>query len=442
MKKTVNTLILFQVFCTILIAQADLLRSGPMVGYSEMREVMLWVQTYSKADVKIAYWIKDSSSTKEYTDVVTTEKKRAFTAHLIADILEPGLTYEYELYINGEVVERPYPLEFQTLVLWHKRTNPPNFSFAFGSGALINEAKYDKPKRIPNGGDYEIYEAIFKIHPDFMIWGGDNVYLRKSEYYSWTGILHRNSFHREQKYLQALWGSIHHYAIWDDHDFGPDNSDRAYVLKEKSLEAFKLFWANPTYGINGNPGITTYFEWGDAAFFLMDNRYYRAPNKRKTTKREIFGEEQVEWLIDGLVKSNAPFKFIVTGNEFISDNTYEENHISFNEERERILSLIKEEGIEGVVFLTGDRHFSELSKLEREGTYPIYDFTISPFTSGVNLTKMESNSYRVEGSYIAKRNFAIFELTGERKNRELKCSIYNKDGEKLWDYIINENELK
>ncbi|MCF6269865.1 MAG: alkaline phosphatase family protein [Melioribacteraceae bacterium] len=442
MKKLVITFIVFQIFSSILIAQANLLRSGPMVGYSEMREVMLWVQTHDVADVKIAYWIKDSSSVKEYTNVVSTEKKSAFTAHLMVDILEPGLTYEYELYINGKVIQRSYPLEFKTQVLWHKGSDPPNFSFAFGSGAFINEAKYDKPRRIPTGGDYEIYEAIFSIKPDFMIWGGDNLYLRKSEYYSWTGILHRNSYHREQEYLQALWGSIHHYAIWDDHDYGPDNSNRSFVLKEKTLEAFKLFWANPTYGINGKPGITTYFEWGDVAFFLMDNRYYRTPNKRETTNREIFGAEQVEWLLDGLVSSKAPFKFIVTGNEFLTDNDYEENHINFNEERERILSLIKEEGIEGVIFLTGDRHFSELSKLEREGAYPIYDFTISPFTSGVNLTKMESNSYRVEGSYIAKRNFAIFELTGERKKRELKCSVYDKDGKKLWEYKINETELK
>jgi alkaline phosphatase D len=203
-----------------------------------------------------------------------------------------------------------------------------------------------------------------------------------------------------------------------------------------------LFWANPTYGINGKPGTTTYFEWGDAAFFMMDNRYYRTPNNRKTIKREMFGAEQVEWLIDALAKSKAPFKFIVTGNEFLTDNGYEENNFNFNDERERVLSLIKEEGIEGVIVLTGDRHFSELSKMEREGTYPLYDFTISPFTSGANRRKMEKNSYRVEGSYIAKRNFAIFEFSGKRKKRVLKCTIYDKDENKLWDYSINENDLK
>lgn len=440
MKKLSIALTLLQILSSVIIAQAELLRSGPMVGYSEMREVMLWVQTFDEADVKIKYWIKDSSMTKHYTDEVTTEKVSGYTAHLIADVLEPGYTYEYELLINGQVIDRPYPLEFKTQVLWQWRTDPPNYSFAFGSGSFINEEKYDRPK--PYGGDYEIYDAIFNVHPDFMIWGGDNMYLREADYNSWTGIIHRNSYHREQEYLQALWGSIHHYAIWDDHDFGPDNSNRSFIHKEKTLEAFKLFWANPTYGVNGNPGTTSFFEWGDAAFFLMDDRYNRSPNRRETTNREIFGEDQVEWLIDALVKSKAPFKFIVTGNEFISDNTYEENHINFNDERERILSLIKKEGIEGVVFLTGDRHFSELSKMEREGSYPLYDFTISPFTSGVNTRKMENNSYRVEGSYIAKRNFAIFNISGKRNERVMKCTIYDKMGIELWNITLNENELK
>jgi alkaline phosphatase D len=173
MKKFLLALTLLQIFSSILVAQVNLLRSGPMVGYSEMKEVILWVQSFDEADVKIEYWVKDSLSEKQFTDEVTTEKSSAFTAHLVADIVEPGLTYEYELYINGEVVERPYPLEFKTQVLWQYRTDPPNFSFAFGSGSFINEEKYDRPN--PYGGDYEIYETIFNVHPDFMLWGGDHV---------------------------------------------------------------------------------------------------------------------------------------------------------------------------------------------------------------------------------------------------------------------------
>lgn len=69
-----------------------------MAGYSKMLEVMLWVQTFDEADVKIAYWIKDSSLTKQYTDEVTTEKSSVFPTHLIASVLESGLVLMRSIY--------------------------------------------------------------------------------------------------------------------------------------------------------------------------------------------------------------------------------------------------------------------------------------------------------------------------------------------------------
>jgi alkaline phosphatase D len=29
-----------------------------------------------------------------------------------------------------------------------------------------------------------------------------------------------------------------HYAIWDDHDYGPNNADKSYHLKETSRKVF------------------------------------------------------------------------------------------------------------------------------------------------------------------------------------------------------------
>lgn len=418
----------------------DLLRSGPMVGYSQMREVALWVQTTKPATVKIRYWIDGKELKDFYTNEVETEKSNAFTAKLLAYSVEPGNTYNYELLINDQVVERPYDLTFQSLQLWEYRTDPPPFSFATGSGAHINEEAYDRPK--PYAGDYEIYTSVLNKTPDFMLWLGDNIYLREADYHSWTGIVNRYTYHRSQNFLQPLWGSVHHYAIWDDHDFGPNNSDRSFWNKERTLEAFKLFWPNPSFGVNGNPGTTTFFNWSDCDFFLIDNRYNRSPNNRKLGKKEILGEEQVEWLIDALTFSYAPFKFIAIGGQFLSPVANYENHANYNDEREAILKKINDEEINGVIFLTGDRHFTELSKMDRQGTYPLYDFTISPFTSGANTHELEPNNYRVEGTHVTKRNFAIFNFDGPRNDRNMKCSVYDKDGLELWNYSINENELK
>ena len=94
-------------------ANGRYLQSGPMVGYSEPKEVLLWVQTNAPARVKFAYWDETSPADRHETAEKATLKQEAYVAKLIADEVEPGRRYAYELLINGERVERPYPLRFQ-----------------------------------------------------------------------------------------------------------------------------------------------------------------------------------------------------------------------------------------------------------------------------------------------------------------------------------------
>ena len=239
-----------------------------------------------------------------------------------------------------------------------------------------------------------------------MVWLGDNTYLREADWNSRSGILHRYTHTRAYSGLQPLLASTHHYATWDDHDYGPDNSDRSYWAKGLTREAFELFWPNPSYGVPGVPGIATVFEWADTLFVLLDDRTHRSPNDRGTGERTMLGDAQVEWLIDTLVSSTATLKFVAVGGQFLNPYDGAETFAAFPQERERILRLLEAERIPGVFFLTGDRHRTELSKLERPGLYPLYDLTVSPLTAGVYRGEGELNSLRVEGTLLQDHNFA------------------------------------
>ena len=61
--------ILGLLFCVVTRAQSPL-QSGPMVGYSDMREVMLWAQTKQPANVQIRYWEQGRPRQQFLTDVV------------------------------------------------------------------------------------------------------------------------------------------------------------------------------------------------------------------------------------------------------------------------------------------------------------------------------------------------------------------------------------
>jgi len=420
--------------------QVSPIQAGPMLGYSEMREVLLWVQTKQTAKVKFMYWEQGNTTQKMSTDEVTTQKNTAFVARLIADQVQPSKKYDYEVWIDGKKVNVSYPLSFQSQTLWQWRTDPPNFKFAFGSCAFINDPPYDRPSAYGEG--YEVFTSINALKPDFMVWGGDNIYLREPDWNTRTGILYRNTHTRSLPQLQPLLASTHHYAIWDDHDFGPNDSDRGFSLKNMTSEAFRLFWGNPNYIFEG--ACTGTFEWGDAQFFLLDDRWFRAPNDRNDD-RTYFGKAQIQWLIDALVFSKANFKFIVTGGQIINAASVYENYAIFAEERAYLLRRITDEKIPGVIFLTGDRHHTVLHRLNRFDTYPLYDFTVSPLTSGPGKPsdKEKKTDTFVEGTATESiRNFSTFEITGKATDRVLKVTIFDTKGTSQWTREIKASELK
>lgn len=427
-------------FYLIADAQNNIVRSGPMLGYSTTKEVGIWVQLDKSASVKIQYWSKSNPNERLETNPFITQKHNSFIAKIIAEV-QPGNKYNYALIIDDNKIHFDYPLEFQSQSLWQHRSDPPNFKMAIGSCAYVNEPEVDPPGKA-YGGNYEIFNSINKKDADLMLWLGDNSYLRKVDWNSRTGIYHRYSHSRDIIEMQALLAKTHHYAIWDDHDYGPNDSDKSFWNKKVTEEAFKDFWINPNYNMTGNGGITGTFFWNDCQFFLMDNRYFRNANNRTTGEKKILGDDQIDWLINALKASKSRFKIISIGGQFISNAAIFENHINLApEERKTIIDLITAEDIKGVIFLSGDRHHSELSKLERENSYPLFDWTVSPLTASAYQVEDEGNSLLVPGSIFGERCFGTIDVSGSYKNRKLELRLFDKEGEELWKYEIKAEEL-
>ena len=421
-------------------AQSTPLQSGPMLGYSQMTEVAVWVQTTVAASVQIAYWPQGDEPARTLTGAVETHAATAHTATLRAEGLTPGTRYEYEVLVDGISVALPYPTSFATQELWQWRNDPPEFTIAVASCFYVNEPAFDRPGE-PYGSDFQILEHLRARQPDAMVWLGDNTYLREADWHSRSGILHRYTHTRSYPGLQPLLASTHHYATWDDHDFGPNNSDRSYWAQGLTREAFELFWPNPSHGVQGVPGIATAFEWADTLFVLLDDRTNRTPNDRVTGKRTMLGDAQVEWLIDTLVSSTATLKFVAVGGQFLNPVDGFETFATFPEERERILQLLEAERVGGVFFLTGDRHRTELSKLDRRGLYPLYDLTVSPLTAGVYRGQTEVNTLRVDGTLLQDHNFALLHVAGPRTDRVLTITLVDQDGTDRWSQEIRVRDL-
>jgi len=420
----------------------DPIQSGPMVGYSTMREVLLWVQTTGAAKVHFEYYELDAPDKRFKTKTITTDQDHAFVAKLIANEVLPGKKYAYDVIIDGTKIKRDYPMEFQSQTLWQWRTDPPEVNFVVGSCNYVNEERFDRPGK-PYGSDFEIFEAIHQKNPDFMVWLGDNTYLREVDWNSRTGFLHRYTHTRSLPEVQPLLASTHHYAIWDDHDYGPNDADGSFWLKETASEVFQLFWGNPNYDVIGEGGITGSFQWADLHFFLLDNRYYRTSNTNFATEREMLGKKQIDWLINAMASSRAPFKFVCIGGQVLSTEAMHENYATFPKEQRYLLDKIREAKIEGVVFLDGDRHHTGLSRMqESRDVYPIYDLTCSSLTAGAYPNNEELNQYKLEETLFGEHNFGWLNVSGPRTKRELKITIFNKDGKEVWTKNIKAQDLR
>lgn len=427
-------------------APPQLLKSGPMVTYSTMREVGLWVQLGQAGAAQVEYWEKGRPQKRWHTSVTTTTGPDHI-AELVADSVRPGRKYSYRLWASDigherlRVVPRPYPLEFQSQTLWEWRTAPPAFRVALGSCAYVNDSLYDRPDK-PYGGSYEIFSSIDQNKPDLMVWLGDNTYLREADWDSPTGIRRRYAHTRALPALQPLLGSVHHYATWDDHDYGPNDADRSYALRETTLQTFRRYW--PALGSGqGGGGVASTFQWADVQFFLLDNRWHRTPNRDDAAHGQLLGPAQLQWLTESLAASRATFKIVCVGGQVLNPAKIYENYANYEAERAELLRRLADTRVPGVLFVTGDRHHAELTRLDRPGLYPLYDLTTSPLTAGVAPNgRREANPLRDTATFRAERNFALLDVGGPEKARTLTLTLCGADGRPLWKRELRATDLQ
>ena len=422
---------------TLLLSLACLTSSAhtgyAMLGTIGKRDAKIWYHENGAKWASIAYWPTGDPTSVKQTGI-QLDSAYGYCGTFELSLLVPGRKYDYT--INQHLTGT-----FTTQSLWEWRTDPPAMHIAFGSCAYINDPDYDRPGK-SYGGEDEIFNSIAEKNPDAMIWLGDNVYFREGDWESQAGMVNRYLQSRELPALQKLWTACPHYAIWDDHDFGPNDSNGSFVLKNTSLEVFDHFWCNPTTGIEGSKGICSMTRIGDIDFFFLDNRFHRTSPKYNNTPfisvphgTQILDEGQREWLINALLSSNASYQVICIGGQFLNSAQVYENFSNSAEERSYLLHQMNSMD-KKILFLTGDRHFGEIAKYN-DNKVPIYEITSSPLTSTAGAPKDEENKYRVSGTEITQRNFAMLHITGPRKDRKISVTFHDTHGKLIHEFGLD-----
>lgn len=443
-----NFLAGFSLLLSVTMVAQPRIISGPMLGPVELRDAKVWVEVSPEVKtVSLQYNKKGEDAKTAKTILYKGELGNEFNP-LFFTIggLEFNTTYEYKIWLNGKATANGGA--FTTKDLWQWRKQPPEFSFLTGSCAYFNQPVYDRPGK-PYGGDSSIFETMAREKAAFMLWLGDEWYTREVDYYSEWGMYYRASHDKAMPVLQNFWKAMPQFAMWDDHDYGPNNIGKSFILKETSRNVFNKYFCNPSSGENGQ-GIYTMNTWGDADIFMTDDRWWRSHDELKDSvdgkpnpEKRMLGAQQMEWLKNSLLFSNATFKIIAVGGQVLNPVSPYETWWKFPAEYNELMSFIKEYKINGVLFLTGDRHHSEIIKVDRPGTYPLYDITVSPLTSGTHSFggPEKNNPYRIVG-IDQKQNYGKFSFSGIRGSRKMTVEFLGIKGEKLGEWSVTEKELK
>ncbi len=380
---------------------------GPIVGATTATDCTLWMHAGPNPDVVVQF-----RSLADPPDRVQAVRPKADPAQHDAikarlTGLKPSTAYRYEVLVSGQSDEA-----------WRgKFTTPPAVGQPGRFKLAVSSCMDAKLNPVQSAWYLMLCEA-----PQLQLLLGDNVYANSTD----REVLW--SRHREQRRVvefAAVARNTPTYAIWDDHDYGPNDSDGTQPGKENSLATFKELFANPSAGTSDIPGVFYKFSWGDVDFFMLDGRYHRSPDKapNDSTKR-MLGDAQFRWLADGLRDSKAKFKVLASGSTLMA--SLDDGWRIYDYDRNRLYETIMGQKIPGVLYLSGDIHRCQLEVHGSDEThgYPL----IEVISSGIANSKAQG--------------FATLEFDTTQSDPSVRVKIIHGDATTRLDRTFRLSEMQ
>ena len=310
--------------------------------------------------------------------------------------------------------------------------------------------------------DQPIWETVAGAKPDLFLFLGDNIYadtedmeLMRQKYAQLAG---KPGYRKLLRTCPVL-------ATWDDHDYGVNDGGAWYPKRRESaaimLDFFDVPADSPRRAREGIYGAHVFGPEGRRVqVILLDTRTFKSrPVKDKRSASEIkklglvgwyvpqtdpnttiLGPAQWEWLARQL-RQPAEWRVIASSIQVIADEKGMESWGNFPHERRRLYELIRSTRSHGVVFISGDVHFSEISRTD-EGPYPLHDFTSSGLTNCHPGWAAAINSHRVGGHVYAKPTFGLLEFDWESPVPTLTLRAKGLTGETAFEVEISRDSLK
>ena len=310
-----------------------------------------------------------------------------------------------------------------------------------------------------------IWNAVVAADPDLFLYLGDAIY---------GDFDGKSTFDVTPESLRAEWQKLAGHpdwqrlranvpvmATWDNHDYGHYGAGTEFPLKAESQQIFLDFFGEPASSQRrSTPGVYTAETFGlpgqRVQIILLDTRYFKDPpvlaerpagaggSLGKFAPNEdpgatLLGQAQWNWLEEQLTRP-AEIRLIASSGQIVADQKGMDEWGNYPLERRRLFDLIGSTGAEGVVLLSGNVHFAEVSETD-EGPYPLTDFTASGLTHVNEEYPKFENRYRVAGPLV-EVNFGLVEIDwGAEPSPTITLRAINVEREVSFEHTVRVADL-
>ncbi|ELR73701.1 hypothetical protein C900_02105 [Fulvivirga imtechensis AK7] len=300
----------------------------------------------------VASTAEDFTKNLMYSDEVEVREENFFTAKASLDSLSPDTDYFYKLEIDGDLTSEPRLTgKFRTFA-----SGPFSYKMIFASCA-------------ETGSSSQVFETIREQDPLFFLNTGDLHYANISSNCEYA---YANAFFdvQESATQSQLYRSVPIAYIWDDHDFGPNNSAKDSNCRNEAIDAYKNFVPHYplAFGDEQDP-VSQVFNAGRVKYILTDLRSQKVRPEyngcEQTKEGTNFGSDKhLSWFKEQLLEAKYDSMVVawVSGIPWISDERsrfYEcdenDDWGGYEKERREIANFIRYYEIP-VFILAGDTH--------------------------------------------------------------------------------------
>jgi membrane-associated phospholipid phosphatase len=264
---------------------------------------------------------------------------------LVTDDLASGTEYRWSVEVDGRVDRSRGSGRTRTAA-----TGPADVRIAVASCART-------------GSSGQVFDAIRAADPDLFVHMGDLHYgdLATNDLGRYRSLLERVLTSPSQS---ALYREVPIAYVWDDHDYGPNDSDSRSPSREAAWTGYRELV--PNVAAAAGP-INQAFTVGRVRIVMTDTRSAKTPDT-------MLGAEQRAWLLDELRSASRSHAVVLWVNSvpwIAPDEPGRDDWGGYADERAEILTAIRDASIENLVMVSGDAHMVALDDGTNSGGFPV-----------------------------------------------------------------------